>query len=141
MMKRFLLAFASLILSAPLFSQTALPYQPSIPSTGNSEKETKSVPAKGGSLEVFWSEDFSNGFDGQGDNGQWTTDGQQAEYWFHTFPVGAENGYDPEAPIAEYGDILPNYFGTRDVVSSPSRDNGVIMFDDESELPAPGCTF
>ena len=85
---------------------------------------------KGGTLEVYWSEDFSNGFEGQEENGLWTTLGEQGSLWFHTFPVGSENGYDPDTPIEGYGDFLPNYFDNgQDVVSSPTRDNGIMMLD------------
>lgn len=80
---------------------------------------------------VLWNEDFSNGLDGS-DNGAWTTSLAQGNLWFHTFPVGAPNGYDPDSPIADepgYNGNLPQYFGARDVVSSPTRDNGVMFLD------------
>ena len=86
-----------------------------------------------GSEIVFWGEDFSNGFDGQGDNGAWTTDGDQGDLWFQTFPAEISGGYDPNAALqnasGEYGTQIPNYFGSREVVSSPTRDNGVMMID------------
>lgn len=78
---------------------------------------------------VYWSEDFSNGLEGQ--NGAWTTGGDQGSLWFQTFPIGAENGYDKLAPLDNpaYNNTLPNLWGTRDVVASPTRDNGVMMLD------------
>jgi hypothetical protein len=91
-------------------------------------KAVKVTPErKGGDVTVYWSEDFANGPDSE--NGTWTTDGDLGDLWFYTFPVGAENGYDPEATLDGYGDFLPNYFGTRDVCNSPTRDNGVMMID------------
>jgi len=78
---------------------------------------------KGGELEVYWSEDFENGID------DWTTDGDLEDLWFYTFPIEDPNGYDPSATLDGYGDFLPNYFGDRDVVSSPTRANGVLMVD------------
>jgi hypothetical protein len=108
-----------------------LPIQPSIgPNSGQSIKTDQPAERKGGDLEVFWSEDFSNGFDGQGDNGQWTLDAQ--ELWFYTFPEELPDGYDSENPLTttdEYGDFLPNYFLDREVVMSETRDNGLMMID------------
>lgn len=78
---------------------------------------------------VYWSEDFSNGLAGQ--NGAWTTGGDQGDLWFQTFPIGASNGYNKLAPLDNpaYNNTLPNLWGTRDVVNSPTRDNGVMMLD------------
>ncbi len=85
---------------------------------------------------IFWSEDFSNGLNGQDSNGVWTTSGEQGSLWFQTFPVFSENGYNPDDVILggthpEYGTKLPNYFNpaTTDVCNSPTRDNGVMMLD------------
>ena len=104
----------------------------SSPLTAESKKVNKkrtTQEAKGVAT-VFWSEDFSNGFDGQGSNGEWTTDGDQGDLWFQTFPVGAVDGYDPAAAIGgAYDERIPNFFGTRDVCESPTRDNGVMMID------------
>src|SRR5690554_1033902 len=85
-------------------------------------------------LTVYFSEDFSNGFDGQGENGPWTTGEDQGNLWFQTFPVGETNGYSTTEAVLdgnhpEYQDKLPLFFGSRDVVSSPTRSNGVMMFD------------
>ncbi len=96
-------------------------------------KATKGLE-KGGGPEVYWSEDFSNGFDGQGSNGAWSVSEDLGSLWFWTFPVGATDGYDPDAAIlggasADYETKIPNYFGTRDVVGSETRDNGVMMLD------------
>ncbi len=97
-------------------------------------KQNKKSPAKGNGPEVYWSDDFSNGFAGQGDNGDWTTGEELGSLWFQTFPVDAENGYDPDSAILggtnpDYGTKIPNYFGLRDVVNSETRDNGVMMLD------------
>lgn len=82
---------------------------------------------------IYWQEDFSNGFDGMGENGAWSTDEDQGDLWFITYPVGAENGYDPALALQDasdlYGTQIPNYFGERDVCASPTRDNGVVMID------------
>lgn len=99
------------------------------PSAEIQNKTNPSATQKGGDLEVFWSEDFSNGFDGQETNGAWTTVGPQGDLWFYTFPAEDPNGYDPDALLDGYGDFYPNYFGTREIVQSPTRDNGVMMID------------
>lgn len=82
---------------------------------------------------IYWSEDFSNGFDGMGDNGSWSTSGDQGDLWFHTYPLGAENGYDPTAPLPGdagviYGDVIPNWYGGA-TIPSPTEDNGFMMID------------
>lgn len=80
---------------------------------------------------VYYSEDFSNGLDGQ--NGAWTTDGSLAEYWFQSFPSEDPNGYQPLEPLGDgntvYGPFLANYFGTRTPIDSETRDNGFMMID------------
>jgi hypothetical protein len=99
--------------------------------------ETKVVrtsnTAKGGDEpEVFWSEDFSNGFDGQGENGAWTFDGENGDLWFITFPLGAPDGYDPLAPLTTtdaYGDIIPNFNNNIATIPSTTADNGFVMMD------------
>lgn len=81
--------------------------------------------------EIFWYEDFSNGFDGLDTNGTWTTALAQGSLWFQTFPVDAPNGYNPDAPLTgqpDYGDFIPNFY-SGDVVQSETRDNGVMMLD------------
>ena len=83
-------------------------------------------------FQVFWTEDFSNGFEGQGTNGTWTTAMDQGDLWFQTFPVGAANGYDPQAPltgIPAYGNHLPNFFGSNSLLNSETADNGMMMLD------------
>lgn len=83
-------------------------------------------------FQTYWSEDFSNGFDGQDDNGAWSFDGEQGEYWFITFPLGEENGYDPNAPLTTtdaYGDLLPNFNTFISTIPSPSAENGFAMLD------------
>ncbi len=80
---------------------------------------------------VFWSEDFSNGFDGQGDNGAWNFDLDNGELWFQTFPADQPNGYDPDAPLVgqpAYQDALSSFYGGAEV-NSPTRDNGFMMID------------
>lgn len=89
-----------------------------------SKSRTISNERKGGDTEIYYTEDFADGID------DWDQEGDAGDLWFYTFPVGAENGYDPEASFGgDYGDFLPNYFGTRDVCASPTRDNGVLMVD------------
>lgn len=95
--------------------------------------QIKATPeAKSSNIEVYWSEDFSNGFEGQGDNGAWNFDLENGELWFHTFPAGQENGYDPTQPLTTtsvYGDSLPLWYGTGAEVLSPTRNNGFMMID------------
>jgi hypothetical protein len=101
-------------------------------------QDTKAIVSsnneKGGGTEpeVFWSEDFSNGFAGQGDNGEWTTEGAQGDYWFVSYPIGATDGYDPSSPLTTttaYGDILPNFMGNTVTIPSTTADNGFMMLD------------
>jgi hypothetical protein len=98
-------------------------------------KTTNSGPAvsqkSSGSIDVIWSEDFSDGLAGQGDNGAWTTSGPEGDLWFQTFPIGAANGYDPEAPLDNpaYGPYVPNYFGSGNTINSATASNGFIMLD------------
>ncbi len=95
---------------------------------------SKSTTAKGDDpITVYWSEDFSNGFDGQGDNGAWTVSGDQGNLWFHAFPLGSANGYDPDAPLtgdayAVYGDTIPNFYAGP-TIPSETQDNGFMMLD------------
>ncbi|HKK39426.1 MAG TPA: T9SS type A sorting domain-containing protein [Cryomorphaceae bacterium] len=100
-------------------------------------EDTKAIvlnnEAKGnGELEVYWSEDFSNGFAGEGDNGEWTTEGAQGDYWFVSYPIGAPDGYDPQAPLTTtdaYGDIIPNFMNNIATIPSTTADNGFMMLD------------
>lgn len=131
-MKRLSLSLFLGALPFALFSQEAPILVPD-PNSNTLKRSLKqeASEAKDGDLEVFWYEDFSNGFDGMGENGAWTVDGPQGDLWFQTFPVDAENGYNPDAAldIEPYGDKIPNFFGSRDAVNSPTRDNGVMMMD------------
>jgi hypothetical protein len=104
----------------------------------NEQVKSRSIrsEAKGDSdLTVYWSEDFSNGLDGQEGNGPWTTDGPNSDLWFHTFPVGMEGGYDDEAALPEeyqdaYGLFIPNWaFGYDITLESETPDNGYMMMD------------
>jgi len=107
---------------------SAAPYTQEVKST------TVKGDAKGGGTEpeVYWSEDFSNGLDGQGTNGAWTTDGEQGDLWFITYPLGAPDGYDPLAPLTTtdaYGDIIPNFNNNIETIPSTTADNGFVMMD------------
>ncbi len=101
-----------------------------------SDKSSDSIlPSAKGSETTFFSEDFSNGFDGQGANGAWTIDGDQGDLWYMAFPTGASGGYDPAAAILDgtsipYGTKVPNYFGTRTADGfAPTEANGFMMMD------------
>ncbi len=82
---------------------------------------------------VFWSEDFSNGFEGQDENGAWSFEGAQGDLWFITYAQGEPNGYNPSQALvdgpAAYGDSLSNYFGNRVTVTSETPENGFAMID------------
>ncbi len=81
---------------------------------------------------VYWSEDFSNGFAGQGDNGAWTTGQDNGNLWLYTFPIGQPNGYDPDAPVDNpaYNGTIPRLSSRNlSIVSSATRDNGVMLLD------------
>lgn len=96
----------------------------------NSTKGT--FDAKTTDAEVYWSEDFSNGFEGQDDNGAWNFDLDNGELWFHTYPEGHPDAYDPNAPLDDvpaYGGALSAYYGTAPAVNSPTRENGFMMLD------------
>lgn len=97
----------------------------------NSNQIKATTEAKSSNIEVYWSEDFSNSFDGQGDNGAWNFDLENGELWFHTFPEGHENAYDPDSPLTSttvYGDAVANYYSGA-AVQSPTRNNGFMMID------------
>jgi len=83
--------------------------------------------AKGDGPAVFFTEDFANGFNSP--NGTWTTDGDQGDLWFHTFPQGSENGYDPEEINNENYSAIANYWGAGNTVQSATQDNGFMMLD------------
>ena len=125
-MKATFLSILSIFLAIILHAQTASELTNPLTCKPISAKITH---AKGGGATVYWSEDFSNGLSGQDDNGQWNTEGDQGELWIQTFPIDQENGYNPNLPIAEYGEVIPNFFDNRDVILSPTRENGVIMLD------------
>lgn len=99
------------------------------------EAETKGIfgaPKGGAEPEVYWSETFSNGFAGDEGNGAWTTDGENGEYWFVSYPLGAPDGYDPLAPLTTtdaYGDVIPNFNNNIATIPSATADNGFMMLD------------
>jgi hypothetical protein len=145
-------AIAAAMVSTVAVAQVqALQFEPTQEPTSILEaKASKKSEAKGTELEVLWSEDFSNGFGGQGDNGAWTVAEEQGELWFLTYPAEVSGGYDPTLALTGasdlYGTNIPNYFGTRQVVASPTRDNGVLMMDADrwnststEENPTPGA--
>jgi len=82
-------------------------------------------------VEVYYSEGFSNGLAGEGDNGAWTTAGPEGDLWFQTFPPLDENGYSSTGVVPEYGDILPNFNGglDDDVIPFTTAADGFMMFD------------
>lgn len=87
---------------------------------------------KGTEPQVFWSETFSNGFDGDDGNGAWTFEGEQGNLWFISYPIGAPDGYDPLAPLTTttaYGDIIPNFNNNIATIPSTTADNGFAMLD------------
>lgn len=83
--------------------------------------------AKGDGPDVYFSEDFGNGFDSP--NGMWTTEGDQGDLWFHTFPQGSENGYDPEEINNENYSAIANWWGAGNTIQSATQDNGFMMLD------------
>lgn len=101
----------------------------------NTKHRTHQTPqSKGdGSAIIYWSEDFSEGLDGQGDNGAWSDGEEYGDLWFVTYPPEATNGYNPDVPLEDaspnYADQLPNWFTGTDILESPSRDNGIMMID------------
>lgn len=113
-------------------------------------KAKKAHATKGGEA-AFWSEDFSNGLDGQDANGAWTTEGVQGGLWFKTFPPLSPNGYDPFGLIPEYGNVYPNYNDglADDEIPFTTAENGFMMLDadranstqTDPDAPDPLATF
>ncbi len=85
--------------------------------------------AKGDAENVYFSEDWSNGLDGQ--EGQaWVTGGAQGDLWFYTFPLGAPNGYNPTVINSPAYSAIPNYYGaTNPTIDSETNANGFMMLD------------
>lgn len=67
-----------------------------------------------GQREILWTEDFSNGFNS--DNGQWTTEGSQADIWDHVFAVDS-------ACFSRFGDPAVNF---------TTKANGFMIFHSDS---------
>jgi hypothetical protein len=75
---------------------------------------------------AFWSEDFSNGFDGQGSNGTWTQSGT-ANSTTGIVPEWEYRGPNttPDNTTGSRGSCV----GTRGPITSNSVDNGFMIFD------------
>lgn len=95
------------------------------PSASETSKFTP-VDRQKGDLPVYYSETFGNGFEGE--NGEWTVGGAQGDLWFHTFPLGAPNGYDPNVINTDAYIALPSYF-SGGTVASETAENGFMMLD------------
>jgi hypothetical protein len=144
-------AFSTQVMGQANLQKKDISYDLSKSSTGNDIENSHRSLAKGGDEEViYFEEDFSNGFDGQGSNGVWTTDNDQGDLWFYTFPMGQPNGFDPNSSftdpdlVNEYGQSIPNYFNLEvdSLVSSETRDNGLMMIDADrwnSTCETPDC--
>lgn len=142
-MKKLLLSIASFLTVAAIYGQEVRESreagvrinQTMQAGTRNLNKPIHTEAKGDNELEVFWSEDFSNGLDGEGQNGAWTTGGEQGDLWFYTLPEGVENGYDSEAALPEeyqdvYGLKIPNWaFGYDIALDSETADNGYMMMD------------
>lgn len=142
MKKTYLLIGAGILIAAQSYAQPskATLLEPGLSqeilTIGENNAQTKIIKsgAKGGGSQLYFSEDFSNGFAGQGANGAWTTDGANGNLWFQSFPIGAPNGYSATTPVAvpqqaAYGLFLPNYFGTQTTIASVTAANGFMMMD------------
>ncbi len=127
------------LLTSAQSNQTAKNSSADIPMAQERVQKTKHLKdseAKGGDdVIVYWSEDFSNGLDGQSKNGSWTAGGDQADLWFHTYPSDMEDGYDPASAMPEeyqdtYGLFLPNWADDDGVtLESTTAENGCMMID------------
>jgi hypothetical protein len=128
------------IFSTQAIGQVLKRAQPNVPlkkaaDNNKAKKHASFAKSGGGELEVYWSEDFSNGLEGQGENGVWENEAPYGGLWFQTFPVDAPNGYDPSTGLtngtAGYLDHVPLYFSgdADDVVTSETNLNGVMMLD------------
>lgn len=75
---------------------------------------------------AFWSEDFSNGFAGQGSNGEWTQSGT-ANPTTGVTPEWEYRGVatDPDLTTGSRGSCA----GTRGPITSNTADNGFMIFD------------
>lgn len=94
-----------------------------------SQKQKSLIKKSEEDLELLWGEDFSNGFNGQGDNGAWTFGLSEGDLWFITTPAE----YDPNAALEDaselYGTKIPMLYIDGHIINSPTRDNGVAMLD------------
>jgi len=136
----FYLLLIGSILATSVFGQVqtiddrAVRIQPSLTVKETPNTKVRGVNnQKGGEPEIVihWSEDFSNGLDGFGDNGAWTTEGDQGNLWFQAFPPMTPNGYSSNELVPGYGDVYPN-FNTGlddDIIPFTTADNGFMMFD------------
>ena len=131
---KFLNVFASagFILAFAFTSFSQIQEIPAKPSQSLSHGKKFNHPihqSSGNRLVEYWSEDFSNGLNGQDTNGLWTVSGVHGNLWIQTFPQEIENGYNGDLPLEGYGEYLPNYWNEREILYSESRSNGVIMID------------
>ncbi len=107
-------------------------------------EKPSSTGSERGETITYFSEDFSNGFDGQGANGAWTTEGPNGNLWFYALPQGTPGGYDGSSPLAgledAYGEFIPNWWGGSETINSA---NGFMMLDADrynSTATVPGET-
>lgn len=77
--------------------------------------------------EVVWYEDFDDGFESS--NGDWTVSLEHGELWFITNTAQ----YSPISPLPNasdlYGDQIPLFYENTQLISSPTRTNGIAMID------------
>ncbi len=117
-MKRLYLVEGALLAFTAGYSQTARQIGAPVKDTPNPGDDIRTptiqdeAKGDGEDLIIYWSEDFSNGLAGEGDNGAWTTGGTQGDLWFHSLPEGVEGGYDSELALPEelqdiYGEQIP----------------------------------
>jgi hypothetical protein len=105
------------------------------PSTEGVKKEirnssTRSISKSNGDLNLYYSEDFGNGFETP--LGNWEFGFEYGDAWFITFPEGTPNGYNISTAITSnptYGNFIPNFAVNWETPESPSADNGFAMID------------
>ncbi len=132
-----LLIISIALFSSNLYSQVESVTIPSVAGTKKA-KHNKPLAAQPATfnddvVSIYFYEDFSNGLEGSTEFGSFTTSGEHGELWFTTFPEGSGNGYDPslalEGVSEQYGDQIPNFFGSATTIDSDSEENGFVMID------------
>ena len=110
-----------------LISSTINAQKADFPEIQNILKSDSPTPKASDTNEILWSEDFHSGFESE--NGSWTLGLQHGELWFKTTtafysPISALTNASPL-----YENKLPLFYENTQLISSPTRTNGIAMID------------